>query len=164
MKRTEEYGLSLHDKEKGDCNEAADGDIPDNLDGVSLTAFGLPNNIVKGKEFLNGKVGSIARITVTDANADICFLDGKEVISSITNHSNFVTFQRQCFLNKFKLISLLLDAAFNGLDDQSFIFRRYPCVHFNLFGQLKIMKYLGKGDKAIINNNRLLALDVLLEC
>ena len=132
MKRTEEDSLSLHNKEKGDCNEAADGYISDDLNSVSLAAFGLPDDVVKGEQFLNGKVGSIAGITVADANAYICFLDSKEVISSIANHSNFVALQRQCFLNKFKLISLLLDAAFNGLDDKSFIFRRYPCVYFNL--------------------------------
>ena len=74
LKRTEEDRLSLHDEEKWNCNEATNGDISDNLDGVSLTAFGLPDDVVKGEQFLNGKVGSIAGITVADANAYICFL------------------------------------------------------------------------------------------
>ena len=72
----EENGFSFHHDQEWNVLEGRDADEPDDFYDCSLTALGLSHDLIKTRKLNDWETSCIRRVTISDADSNICLLDG----------------------------------------------------------------------------------------
>lgn len=127
--------------------------ILSDLHDLSFSILGLSNNNINLNKSLDSKAGAVDGIAVADAYSNICFFDGHEVVSSISNHAYFHFAGTKYLLPYSSFLKLGCDLLFMLSNNQCFIIGWYPCKNYNpvFWDYIKILLY-----ESIINCKNLL--------